>query len=98
MLITLPCCPCVPPACPPEISGPCWTIPLKPNELGDILNMLTQLRMMVANLSAQGQWLGGNSDRPVSRVKVSQGLRVLGLWGLDLVVRTLTWRLVLSRN
>jgi hypothetical protein len=33
--------------------------------------MLTQLRMMVANLSAQGQWLGGNSDRPVSRVKVS---------------------------
>lgn len=52
-----------------EISGPCWTIPLKPNELADILGMLAQLRMMVANLSAQGQWLGGNGDRPASRVK-----------------------------
>jgi len=52
-----------------EISGPCWTIPLKPNELADILGMLAQLRLMVANLSAQGQWLGGNGDRPISRVK-----------------------------
>lgn len=57
---------------PAEISGPCWTIPLKPNELGDILGMLAQLRVMVANLSSQGQWLGGSSDRPISRVKVSE--------------------------
>jgi len=57
-----------------EISGPCWTIPLKPNELADILGMLAQLRMMVANLSAQGQWLGGNGDRPASRVKVGLGM------------------------
>jgi hypothetical protein len=46
--------------------------------------MLTQLRMMVANLSAQGQWLGGNSDRPVSRVKVS--VSGLPFWrDLDLI-------------
>jgi hypothetical protein len=25
---------------------------------------------VVANLSANGQWLGGNGDRPQSRVKV----------------------------
>lgn len=56
-----------------EISGPSWNIPLKPNELADILGMLSQLRIMVANLSANGQWLGGNGDRPQSRVKVGGG-------------------------
>lgn len=52
------------------VSGPCWTVPLKPSELSDFVGMLNQLRSMVANLAAQGQWHGGTADRPASRVKV----------------------------
>jgi hypothetical protein len=52
------------------VSGPCWSVPLKPSELSDFVGMLSQLRLMVANLAAQGQWHGGSADRPASRVKV----------------------------
>jgi hypothetical protein len=45
-------------------------VPLKPSELGDFVGMLSQLRLMVANLAAQGQWHGGSAERPASRVKV----------------------------
>lgn len=51
------------------VSGPCWTVPLKPSELSDFVGMLNQLRNMVANLAAQGQWHGTTADRPASRVK-----------------------------
>lgn len=34
-----------------------------------MLSMLMQLRMMVADLDAQGQWLGAAGERPASRVK-----------------------------
>ncbi|WIA16699.1 hypothetical protein OEZ85_013356 [Tetradesmus obliquus] len=51
------------------VSGPCWSVPLKPSELSDFVGMLSQLRLMVANLAAQGQWHGGSADRPASRVK-----------------------------
>eukprot|EP00878_Enallax_costatus_P034577 GHUV01038352.1.p1 GENE.GHUV01038352.1~~GHUV01038352.1.p1 ORF type:complete len:201 (+),score=35.46 GHUV01038352.1:205-807(+) len=54
------------------VSGPCWTVPLKPCELSDFVGMLNQLRNMVANLAAQGQWHGVTADRPASRVKVRQ--------------------------
>lgn len=62
------------------VSGPAWSVPLKPSELSDFIGMLSQLRLMVANLAAQGQWHAASSDRPASRVKVRQGLgRVVGL-------------------
>lgn len=51
------------------VAGPSWSIPLKPSELGSILTMLQQLRMMVADLDAKGQWLPGAGERPASRVK-----------------------------
>ncbi|KAF6254502.1 hypothetical protein COO60DRAFT_1703289 [Scenedesmus sp. NREL 46B-D3] len=51
------------------VSGPCWSVPLKPSELSDFVGMLSQLRLMVANLAAQGQWHSGSADRPSSRVK-----------------------------
>jgi hypothetical protein len=84
-----------------EISGPSWNIPLKPNELADILGMLSQLRIMVANLSANGQWLSGNGDRPQSRVKVGWGggmettsrvARILGLQLYKFVWSDLWWQ------
>ncbi|KAF8065458.1 hypothetical protein HT031_003059 [Scenedesmus sp. PABB004] len=52
-----------------QVSGPCWSVPLKPGELCDFVGMLSQLRLMVANLAAQGQWHGATADRPASRVK-----------------------------
>lgn len=58
------------------VSGPCWTVPLKPSELSDFVGMLKQLRSMVANLAAQGQWHGGSTDRPASRVKVGCCLQI----------------------
>jgi hypothetical protein len=62
------------------VSGPCWSVPLKPSELGDFVGMLSQLRLMVANLAAQGQWHGGTADRPASRVKVGTcGARLVRL-------------------
>eukprot|EP00775_Hariotina_reticulata_P012516 gene12516-12650_t len=51
------------------VAGPCWSVPLKPRELSDFVDMLSQLRSMVANLAAQGQWNGASSERPDSRVK-----------------------------
>lgn len=51
------------------VSGPCWSVPLKPSELADVMSMLSQLRLMVANLAAQGQWHAASAERPASRVK-----------------------------
>lgn len=68
------------------VAGPCWSVPLKPRELSDFVDMLSQLRSMVANLAAQGQWNGASSERPDSRVKVSGGRGSCnadaGGWGL----------------
>ena len=52
------------------VSGPCWSVPLTPSELADVMSMLSQLRLMVATLAAQGQWHAASAERPASRVKV----------------------------
>eukprot|EP00877_Chromochloris_zofingiensis_P006243 jgi/Chrzof1/1872/Cz10g24130.t1 len=54
---------------PAVVSGPCWSIPLTSNELTDFLDVLQRLQSVVQNLSDSGQWLPGNAERPVSRVK-----------------------------
>lgn len=54
---------------PAVVSGPFWTIPMKPKELEDFLEVLNQLRRVVQQLESQGQWLPGSAERPVSRVK-----------------------------
>lgn len=54
---------------PALVSGPGWSMPLTANELGDVLFVLQQLRVAVASLKDQGQWLPASGERPVSRAK-----------------------------
>jgi len=51
------------------VGGPYWSIPMRPKELNNFLEVLESLRTVVDKLKSQDQWLPGSADRPVSRVK-----------------------------